>query len=237
MDLLISHRLSAVPVVNRCEKVIGVVSEADLMHKVEADGAQPRVFASLRRRARQAKAAGRTAGEVMSTPAVTVASSMSIAAAARRMRDENVKLLPVVDEADTLVGIVSRADLLKVHLRSDAQIRRDVVEQILGLGLGDAGSTVQVTTTDGVVTLRGWLNFRSTVRDGPLGRCSCASSSPSRQDSWTLIRSLAAGRARGRPRTRRPARPRSPERPGRIGSRRARSRRFCTAIPTSPTPR
>ena len=131
------------------------------MHKVEANGAQPRVFASLRGRARQVKAAGRTAGEVMSTPAVTVVSSLSIAAAARRMRDEHVKRLPVVDEADTLVGIVSRADLLKVHLRSDAQIRRDVVEQVVGLVLGAAGSTVQVTTTDGVVTLRGRLKFRS----------------------------------------------------------------------------
>ena len=79
------------------------------------------------------------------------------------MRDEHVKRLPVVDEADTLVGIVSRADLLKVHLRSDAQIRRDVVEQVVGLVLGAAGSAVQVTATDGVVTLRGRLKFRSTA--------------------------------------------------------------------------
>jgi osmotically-inducible protein OsmY len=63
------------------------------------------------------------------------------------------------------VGIVSRGDLLKVHLRSDAQIRRDVVDQVVGLVLSAAGGTVQVTTTDGVVTLRGRLKFRSTVEN------------------------------------------------------------------------
>ena len=99
----------------------------------------------------------------MSAPAVTAAPSLSLAAAARRMRDEHVKRLPVVDETDRLLGIVTRTDLLKVHLRPDAAIRADVVDQIVGPVLGTSGSTVQVTTADGVVTLRGRLKFRSTA--------------------------------------------------------------------------
>jgi CBS domain-containing protein len=113
VDLLINRRISAVPVVTRFGQVVGVVSEADLLHKVEADGAQPRVFASLRRHGRGAKAAGRTAEDLMSAPAVTVAPSLSLAAAARRMRDEHIKRLPVVDETDRLLGIFrSTADNL-----------------------------------------------------------------------------------------------------------------------------
>jgi len=163
VDLLIGRRISAVPVVNRVGQVIGVVSEADLLHKVEANGSPPRVFGSLRGHARRVKADGRTAGDLMTAPAVTVPPSLSIAAAARRMRDEHVKRLPVVDQENRPVGIVTRTDLLKVHLRSDAQIRRDVVERVVDLILGVDASTVQVTTADGVVTLRGKLRLRSTV--------------------------------------------------------------------------
>jgi CBS-domain-containing membrane protein len=163
VDLLISSRVSAVPVLDRSGQVIGVVSEADLMHKVEAAGEKPRVFPSVRGRARRAKAAGRTAGDVMTTPAVTVARSVSLAGAARQMRDGHVKRLPVVDDANHLVGIVTRGDLLKVHLRSDAQLRRDVVDRVVDLVLGADGSTVQVTVADGVVILRGRLRLRSTA--------------------------------------------------------------------------
>lgn len=162
VDLLIGRRVSAVPVVDRSDRVIGVVSEADLLHKVEASGgASPRIFDAWRRRGDRAKAGGRTAADVMTSPAVTSEPSLSLAAAARRMHREHVKRLPVVDSYDHLIGIVTRSDLLKVHRRTDAEIRRDVVEEALGEVLATRGATVQVETADGVVTLSGRVHFRS----------------------------------------------------------------------------
>jgi CBS domain-containing protein len=163
VDLLIDFRISAVPVVARDGEVIGVVSEADPVHKVEAAGEQPRLFSSLRRRGHRAKAAARTAADAMTSPAVTVRPSLSLAAAARRMNDENVKRLPVVDDDGRLVGIVTRGDLLKVHLRTDAQIRADVMARIGPTVLGVTGGKVQVTSTDGVVRLVGRVKFRSSA--------------------------------------------------------------------------
>jgi CBS-domain-containing membrane protein len=169
VNLLISRRVSAVPVVDRSDRVVGVVSEADLLHKVERR--RPRIIETWRFRRDHAKAAGRVARDVMSAPPVTVLPSLSVAAAARRMRRENVKRLPVEDELGRLVGIVTRSDLLKIHLRSDAEIRRDVVEEVLEHALAVPDGTVQVTAADGIVTLAGRLRFRSAaVRAAGLSR-------------------------------------------------------------------
>jgi CBS-domain-containing membrane protein len=159
VDLLISRRVSAVPVIDRSNRVVGLVSEADLLHKVE--GRRPRIIESWRFRRDHAKAAGRVARDVMSAPPVTVLPSLAVAAAARRMRRENAKWLPVEDELGRLVGIVTRSDLLKIHLRSDAEIRRDVVAEVLDHVLAVPDGAVHATASDGVVTLVGRLRFRS----------------------------------------------------------------------------
>ncbi|RSM64257.1 hypothetical protein DMB66_20335 [Actinoplanes sp. ATCC 53533] len=164
VDLLIGRRVSAVPVVDRAERVIGVVSEADLLHKVEAGGgAHPRISDAWRRRGDRAKAGGRTAADVMTSPVVTAEPSLSLAAAARRMQREHVKRLPVVDSFGHLIGIVTRSDLLKVHQRTDAEIRRDVVNEALHDVLAIKGATVQVECADGIVTLSGRVRFRSSA--------------------------------------------------------------------------
>ncbi|WP_433716847.1 CBS domain-containing protein [Actinoplanes sp. CA-051413] len=162
VDLLISRRVSAVPVVDRHDRVTGVVSEADLLHKVEAaGGVSPRIFDAWRRRGDRAKAGGRTAAEVMTSPVVSADGSLSLAAAARRMQRERVKRLPVVDHQGHLIGIVTRSDLLKVHRRSDTEICRDVVAEALpGASVTD-GTAVRVTCVDGVVSLAGRVHFRS----------------------------------------------------------------------------
>jgi CBS-domain-containing membrane protein len=149
VDLLISRRVSAVPVVDRSDRVVGVVSEADLLHKVE--GRRPRIIESRRSRRDHAKAAGRVARDVMSAPPVTVLPSLSVPAAARRMRRENVKRLPVENELGRLVGIVTRSDLLKIHLRSDAEIRRDVEEVLPGVVdvIDDLTSDIDDSAVDG----------------------------------------------------------------------------------------
>ena len=162
VDLLINRRVSAVPVVDGHDRVTGVVSEADLLHKVEATGgASPRIFDAWRRRGDRAKAGGRTAAEVMTSPVVSTEASLSLAAAARRMQREHVKRLPVVDHQGHLIGIVTRSDLLKVHRRSDAEICHDVMTEALRDASAHNGSTVRVTCTDGVVTLSGRVHFRS----------------------------------------------------------------------------
>ena len=163
VDLLIGRRVSAVPVVDRAERVIGVVSEADLLHKVEAaGGTHPRISDAWRRRGDRAKAGGRTAADVMTSPVVTAEPSLSLAAA-RQMQREHVKRLPVVDSFGHLIGIVTRSDLLKVHQRTDAEIRRDVVDEALHDVLAIKGATVQVACADGIVTLSGRVRFRSSA--------------------------------------------------------------------------
>jgi CBS-domain-containing membrane protein len=99
----------------------------------------------------------------MSTPSVTVLSGTSVAAAARLMDSEQVKRLPVVDDLGRLVGIVSRTDLLKVHLRPDDDIRTDVESGVLRPYLADETSKVQVAVSGGVVTLTGRVDRWSTT--------------------------------------------------------------------------
>jgi CBS domain-containing protein len=165
VDVLTSRHVTAVPVVDAARRVLGVVSEADLLHKVELQG-QPherRIFASRHQRQALVKAGATLAADLMTTPCVTVAPDASLVEAARAMGERNVKRLPVVDDLGRLVGIVTRGDLLKVHLRPDADIRRDVLGEVLHRILGVGDGVVDVTVYDGVVTLTGQLDRWSTV--------------------------------------------------------------------------
>jgi len=163
VDLLVRHRFSAVPVVDDFQRVTGVVSEADLLRKIEYAGAEePRLFDGRRRRGERIKAKARTAADLMSSPAVTAPAGTSIAAAARLMDGEGVKRLPVVDDLGRLVGIVSRGDLLKVHLRPDDDIVADV-RGVLGPYLSEEDRAVTATVTEGVVTLTGRVDRWSTT--------------------------------------------------------------------------
>ncbi|GAA1861162.1 CBS domain-containing protein [Asanoa iriomotensis] len=157
------RRISAVPVVDSFRRVLGVVSEADLLPKVELTGQphEPRMF-TLRRRAR-AKADASLARELMTAPAVTTMESATLVEAAKAMDRAGVKRLPVTDDLGRLVGIVSRGDLLKVHLRHDDDIRHDVVTEVLRRILGIGDDAVAVTVAGGVVTLAGRLDRRSSA--------------------------------------------------------------------------
>ncbi|GAA3336529.1 CBS domain-containing protein [Amorphoplanes nipponensis] len=164
VDLLVGNRFSAVPVVDGSRRVTGVVSEADLLRKIEYAGAEaPRLFEGRRRRGERVKATGRTAGDLMSAPPVTVLAGTSLPAAARLMDAEGVKRLPVVDDGGRLVGIVSRGDLLKVHLRPDDEILADVRSGVVRPFLADDADQVQVTVEDGVVVLAGVVDRWSTT--------------------------------------------------------------------------
>jgi len=150
IDLLVAHRFSAVPVVDTFHRVSGVVSESDLLRKIEYAGdAEPRMFEGRRRRDDRGKALARTAGDLMSAPPVVVLAGTSIAAAARLMDSADVKRLPVVDDLGRLVGIVSRGDLLKVHLRPDDEILADVETGVLRLVPAGGSAPVTASVADG----------------------------------------------------------------------------------------
>jgi CBS-domain-containing membrane protein len=163
--LIAERRVSAVPVLDREGRVLGIVSEADLVLKEEYPEGPPegRMFQGRRRRIAQAKAAGDTAAELMTAPAVTIGPDASVAEAARLLHRHGIKRLPVVDPAGPLLGIVSRADLLKVFLRSDAEITAEVRQQVLRRALWVDPDTVGVEVRDGVVTLTGQLERRSLI--------------------------------------------------------------------------
>ncbi|WP_369148558.1 CBS domain-containing protein [Streptomyces sp. R44] len=152
-------KVTAVPVVEGEGRVVGVVSEADLLLKEEFHDHRLGLVEQLRRGDATARAGSRRADDLMTTPAVTIGREASLPQAARLMAAHRVKRLPVVDGSGTIQGIVSRSDLLKVFLRTDddlaAEVRREVIEHLFPL----SRSQVDVRVDGGVVTLSG------TVRD------------------------------------------------------------------------
>ncbi|MFI1996976.1 CBS domain-containing protein [Actinoplanes sp. NPDC020271] len=156
VDLIIERRCSAVPVVDSGLRVIGVISETDLLRKIEYAGEEePRIFERRARRDERAKASARTAAGLMSGPPIVAMPATTVAAAARRMDAEHVKRLPVVDDLGRLVGIVSRGDLLKTYLRPDSDVQFDVETGVLRAFLVDDTASVTVSVKNGVVTLSG----------------------------------------------------------------------------------
>ena len=147
------YRVSALPVVDDAGRVIGVVSEADLLAKeVLAD---PGVVAELLRRQDVRKAEGLTAGDLMTRPAVTATPGDPVEQAARMMHFMRVKRLPVVNSGGQLVGIVSRSDVLAVFDRPDEDIRKDIVDTMLLHEFLIDSRLFKVTVESGVVTMEG----------------------------------------------------------------------------------
>jgi CBS domain-containing protein len=147
--------IGALPVIDDEGRVIGVVSEADLLNK-EADlatGQGP--LASVLHFGDHEKAAGVTAAELMTSPPLTVGPETPLAEAARLMRDHQVKRLPVINPTGHLVGIVSRGDVLGIFTRPDAAIRREAAEEMIAESLMMDSRGLGVAVHDGIVTLTG----------------------------------------------------------------------------------
>lgn len=158
VQTLAQWHVSAMPVLEGEGRVIGVVSEADLLPKEEFRDSDPDRFEQMRRLPDLAKARAVTAEELMSTPAVTVHTDATLAEAARIMAVRRVKRLPVVDTEGKLQGIVSRGDLLKVFLRSDEDIAEEVRRTVVSCLFPGLGHAVHVRVDEGVVTLSGQLH-------------------------------------------------------------------------------
>ena len=148
------YRVSAFPVVDDDRKVIGVVSEADMLNKEVLDD-EPGVISGLLHRRDQAKARGVTAGDLMTTAVVAVRREDTVEHAAKLMYDRRVKRLPVTDDAGRLVGIISRSDVLSVFDRTDESIRKEVTEDLLLGEFHTHPKTLDVTVKDGIVTVVG----------------------------------------------------------------------------------
>ncbi|MFJ5546169.1 CBS domain-containing protein [Streptomyces sp. NPDC093225] len=182
--VLAQHDITGVPVLDEEDRVLGIVSQTDLLARVAAaavptgvrwpdgsgpqwpDGSGPR---SPDGSGPEDPAAGqgpaepspRTARDLMSAPAVTVHADEPAADAARLMTRRGVERLPVVDVEDRLVGIVTRRDLLRLFLRPDAEIRHRVEHDVLSGVLGAPADAVEVHVVDGIVTLTGRLDRTS----------------------------------------------------------------------------
>jgi CBS domain-containing protein len=157
------YRVSAVPVVDEDDIVLGIVSEGDLILKEDADlEGEPRFLDGARRRQDRSRAAGRIASELMTAPAITIGPDATLGEAARLMHRHAVKRLPVVDpHGGSILGIVSRGDLLKVFLRADAEIAQEIREDVIRRTLWIDPNTIRVVVRDGVVSMEGQLERRS----------------------------------------------------------------------------
>jgi CBS domain-containing protein len=163
ISVLRQHRVSACPVVNDAGQVIGLVSEADLLFK-EADPGTPCGSIRLRwKLSEESKVNAVTAGHLMTSPAVTIHPDAPVAVAARVMQDRRLKRLPVVTDDGTLLGIVSRADVLSVYERPDADILDEVRTVIMAREFGLDPANFTVTVTSGIVTITGMIKDLQTA--------------------------------------------------------------------------
>jgi CBS-domain-containing membrane protein len=158
------YRVSALPVVDDEGRLVGIVSEADLILKEDPELEEgARLFEGPHRRHERRKAAGLTSRQLMTSPVVTVGPGATLGEAAGLMHRRAVKRLPVVDGSGRILGILSRADLLKVFLRDDGEIEREVREDVIRRTLWIDPDTVSVAVRDGVARLEGQLERRSLI--------------------------------------------------------------------------
>jgi len=161
--ILLEHRISGVPVIGERLEVLGVVSEADIIAKAagpEDEGSRIISWLVGDRDVDTQKITARTAAEAMGSPAITVGVADTVPEAARLMTERGIKRLPVVDDEGTLIGIVTRTDLVRAFTRSDEEIAqelREVLVETLWLHEPDLDVRVQ----GGEVMLTGKMQRRS----------------------------------------------------------------------------
>lgn len=166
--LLVNHRISGLPVVDRNGEVLGILSEADFLVKAQGADAVPhrplaRIFGGSRHSTAQlTKLAAVTAGGAMTSPAVTIGPGGRIADAAALMTARHVNRLPVVD-GGRLVGIVTRADLVRAYIRSDDELARTIRDDVLLRMLWLDPDRFEVQVESGVASIRGQADRRSSA--------------------------------------------------------------------------
>lgn len=157
------HGVSGVPVCDDDGAVVGVLSESDLL--VKQSGMRPRggLFSLLAEPSEPTdlvKVHAHTAGRAMTAPAITLAPEATVTEAARLMLERNLNRLPVVDDG-RLVGIVTRADLVRLFTRSDEDIAREIRENVARRMLWIEPERLQVDVDKGEVVLGGTVDTQS----------------------------------------------------------------------------
>lgn len=154
-ELMVEHEISGLPVVDADGRVLGVISEADVIRgETGGTGGQGMIARARAIADPDSLSIPRTAGEAMSSPAVTIRDDETVVEAAHRIDERGVNRLPVVDEDGRLVGIIARADVVRAFARSDEAIA-DAVREEVERALGLASDAVQVAVSDGEVLLSG----------------------------------------------------------------------------------
>jgi CBS domain-containing protein len=159
--LLVEHRISGVPVCDVEGQVVGIVSEGDILYKEQAGAEKSGRLLSwlVDAPVPPAKARAEVVRDAMTSPAITITPFRSVDEAARLMTEHGVNRLPVVSNG-ALVGIVTRADLVRAFTRGDEEIRREIETELLGRTLWVEPGEVRVTVVAGHVHLGGRLQTR-----------------------------------------------------------------------------
>lgn len=166
--LLAEHGISGVPVVDDQGRVLGVVSEADFLLKEQAPtgrrSASPLSWLTDRTELQrvETKLRATTAGEIMTSPAITVAAERPLREAAALMTRNRINRLPVVTDG-RLVGIVTRADMVETFLVPDDELRQRIVTEVVHDTMWMDESEVEVAVQDGIARLAGTVDRRSTA--------------------------------------------------------------------------
>ena len=165
--LLSEHRISGLPVVDGSGAVLGIVSEADILAK-ERGGAPVhasvlgRLFGEGDRGASLRHREATTVGQAMTTPAITIDQGRSLREAAALMLDRGINRLPVTDH-DLLVGIVTRADLVRAYVGRDREALDAIREQVIRSTMWLDPDDLSVTVAEGVARIAGTVDRRSTA--------------------------------------------------------------------------
>jgi CBS-domain-containing membrane protein len=156
VDALHRNRISSLPVTDRDRRVLGMVTVSDVLARMTGAGeAAARGHHVPGRGVERRKRHALTARELMTTPAITVGPNATIEAVARLAARSRVRSVPVVDNDNKLLGIVTRADLIKVFLRDDEQIRRDIERDVIGEPWETGAGHAYAAVSEGIVTLSG----------------------------------------------------------------------------------
>lgn len=153
---LVERRISGVPVVDDDGTVLGVVSEADILIKEQGRGGRSSLFERvLDVDTDSEKYSARDAADAMTTPALTIRPTRAASEAASLMLDRGVNRLPVVDPRGRLVGIVTRADLVRAFVRDDAEIEREIRDDVVLKTCWQSPDRFHLEVRNGEVTLDG----------------------------------------------------------------------------------
>jgi CBS-domain-containing membrane protein len=164
-ELLVEHRFSGLPVCDESGQIVGVVSEADILRRERGTIERPRRLLGWLLEPSVAidnqRALARTAGEAMTSPAITLEHYAPVAEAARLMIGHSINRLPVVNVRGALIGIVSRADLVRAFARPDAELEREIRDEVIGRSMWMDPMSVSAVVSAGDVVLTGEVDRKS----------------------------------------------------------------------------